>query len=767
MFNNSGRTGVIYSALLGSLLLMPTQALTQGDMVIEEIMVTATKREERLQDVPMAVSVLTEDEIQSRGIENPYDIARRTAGLDFQSASGLNSQYIIRGVSMSSSQGTKVDKTVMVYLDDMPITSSLNDVQAHLNLYDIGRIEVLKGPQGTLFGSGTLAGVVRMISNQPDPTSLDYSVKLEVGSTKGQMRQRVGGMVNIPLSDTMALRVVGYNNSEDGYNTNTYFGDSPTDNYEDYGLRANLSWEINDQFKAKLGYVYHDQQMDDMSLHDPELGQFKRDSWLMETYPADVEYYNLTLEYDLGFATLMSSSNYLDSFSMQNNNLANIGLPMVDIGIAFGNAEIAKVQEIRLTSSGDSRLQWVAGYFRADRENDYKQVLHTSDAWVESRGGTIAGLFDEPGYADNAFIYGSYRTNNTIESALFAEVSYDITDSLKGTIGIRRGTFEQDDERFAGGNCCWTSPGNFLFGVVFGQNAPLVGWTPTPYDNVLFGTGKVDADTSKLALAWQATDDTNFYATVSEGWRAPKYNGEAVEGAVSPVDPTDIVINLLSEPDSLWNYEVGVKSTWLDGSLTTNVALYQIDWEQIQRQATRRSDSAGFVANGGDADIKGLEFELFGAVNDGLNIGFNATFQDAEIANATADQQAATGSSIGARLVSPKFKAALFVEKYVNMAGKELILRGDVQHIGSAPNGMPNTVGQVGVPSSAFEMIDSYQNMNASVAWKMGDWDVQLYGENIIDNDDYTFILPEFSIPGRHGTLRPRTFGIRVSTSRQ
>jgi hypothetical protein len=101
------------------------------------------------------------------------------------------------------------------------------------------------------------------------------------------------------------------------------------------------------------------------------------------------------------------------------------------------------------------------------------------------------------------------------------------------------------------------------------------------------------------------------------------------------------------------------------------------------------------------------------------------------------------------------------------MAGKELILRGDVQHIGSAPNGMPNTVGQVGVPSSAFEMIDSYQNMNASVAWKMGDWDVQLYGENIVDNDDYTFILPEFSIPGRHGTLRPRTFGIRVSTFRQ
>jgi outer membrane receptor protein involved in Fe transport len=227
MFRDSGRTGLVYSAFLGLLLFMPTQALTQGDMVIEEIMVTATKREERLQDVPMAVSVLTEDEIQSRGIENPYDIARRTAGLDFQSASGLNSQYIIRGVSMSSSQGTKVDKTVMVYLDDMPITSSLNDVQAHLNLYDIGRIEVLKGPQGTLFGSGTLAGVVRMISNQPDPTSLDYSVKLEVGSTKGQMRQRVGGMVNIPLSDTMALRVVGYNNSEDGYNTNTYFGDSP------------------------------------------------------------------------------------------------------------------------------------------------------------------------------------------------------------------------------------------------------------------------------------------------------------------------------------------------------------------------------------------------------------------------------------------------------------------------------------------------------------------------------------------------------------
>lgn len=764
MWNSPGRSDLISFMFVGSFLIAPIQALAQEDMVLEEIMVTATKRNERLQDIPMAVSVLSEKEIQSRGIANPYDIARRTAGLDFQSASGLNSQYIIRGVSMSSSQGTKVDKTVMVYLDDMPITSSLNDVQAHLDLYDIGRIEVLKGPQGTLFGSGTLAGVVRMISNQPDPERADYSVKMELGSSKGQMRHRIGGMVNVPLSDTMALRVVGYNNSEDGWNTNTFFGNSPTDNYQDYGLRANLSWEINDQFKAKLGYVYHDQQQDDMSLHDPELGQFTRDSWLMETYPADVKYYNLTLEYDLGFATLMSSSNYLDSFAMQNNNLANIGLP-VEVGIAFGNAEIAKVQEIRLTSSGDSRLQWVAGWFRADRENDYKQVLYTTDAYIETKGGSISGLADEPGYADNAFIYGSYRTNNTLESALFAEVSYDITDSLTGTIGIRRGTFEQDDERFAGGNCCWTSPGNFLFGVVF--NPDGTGFTPTPYDNVLFGTGEVDADTSKFALAWQATDDINVYGTVAEGWRAPKYNGEAVEGAVSPVDPTDIVINLLSEPDSLWNYEIGVKSTWLDGKLTTNVALYQIDWESIQRQATRRSDSAGFVANGGDADIKGLEFELFGGLNDGLNIGFNATLQDAEISKASADQQAATGSSLGARLVSPKFKASLFLEKYVSISGKEIILRGDVQHIGSAPNGMPNKVGEVGVPSTSFEMIDAYQNVNASVAWKMGDWDLQLYGENILDNDDHTFILPEFSIPGRYGTLRPRTFGVRVSTARQ
>lgn len=764
MWNSPGRSDLISFMFVGSFLIAPIQALAQEDMVLEEIMVTATKRNERLQDIPMAVSVLSEKEIQSRGIANPYDIARRTAGLDFQSASGLNSQYIIRGVSMSSSQGTKVDKTVMVYLDDMPITSSLNDVQAHLDLYDIGRIEVLKGPQGTLFGSGTLAGVVRMISNQPDPERADYSVKMELGSSKGQMRHRIGGMVNVPLSDTMALRVVGYNNSEDGWNTNTFFGNSPTDNYQDYGLRANLSWEINDQFKAKLGYVYHDQQQDDMSLHDPELGQFTRDSWLMETYPADVKYYNLTLEYDLGFATLMSSSNYLDSFAMQNNNLANIGLP-VEVGIAFGNAEIAKVQEIRLTSSGDSRLQWVAGWFRADRENDYKQVLYTTDAYIETKGGSISGLADEPGYADNAFIYGSYRTNNTLESALFAEVSYDITDSLTGTIGIRRGTFEQDDERFAGGNCCWTSPGNFLFGVVF--NPDGTGFTPTPYDNVLFGTGEVDADTSKFALAWQATDDINVYGTVAEGWRAPKYNGEAVEGAVSPVDPTDIVINLLSEPDSLWNYEIGVKSTWLDGKLTTNVALYQIDWESIQRQATRRSDSAGFVANGGDADIKGLEFELFGGLNDGLNIGFNATLQDAEISKASADQQAATGSSLGARLVSPKFKASLFLEKYVSISGKEIILRGDMQHIGSAPNGMPNTVGKVGVPSTSFEMIDAYQNVNASVAWKMGDWDLQLYGENILDNDDHTFILPEFSIPGRYGTLRPRTFGVRVSTARQ
>ena len=756
--------GALQFFLFTAFALIASPGFAQEGGNLEEIIVTATKREERLQDVPMSISVLGGDEIVSRGIESPYDIARRTAGLDYQSASGLNSQYIIRGVSMSANQGTKVDKTVMVYLDEMPITSSLNNIQANLNLYDIGRIEVLKGPQGTLFGSGTLAGTVRLISNKPQTDDFDYSLKAEIGSTGGETRKRLGGMANFPLNDSMALRVVGYMNAEPGYVTNSRTGASPADDYTEEGLRATLGWQVNDDFKMRLGYVYHNQELDDMNLFNPDVAQFERSSFKPESFPADVKYYNLTLEYDLGFATLMSSTNYLDSFSQQNNHLGGVPLPF-DFGISFGNAETAKVQEIRLTSSDEGRFTWIAGWFSADRENDYKQVLHTSDAYVESKGGVIGGLVDEPGYADNAFIYGSYRKNISIEKALFAELSYDITPSLTGTVGFRKGTFEQDDERFAGGNCCWDSrdPVNFLFGVVLGGGDSF---TPNPYRGDLFGTGEVDADTSKFSLAWQVNDNVNLYGLVSEGWRAPKYNGVAVQRAVSTVDPTDIVINLLSEPDSLWNYEVGMKATFLDGRMSSNISLFQIDWTEIQRQASRRSDLAGFVANGGDAEISGVEFELFGAVSEGFNVGFNATVQSGEIVSASADQQAATGSVLGASLVSPDFKASLFLEKYASIGDREVVLRGDIQHVGSIPNGMPNLVGQVGTPNPIYQMQDSYQNVNASIGWNMGDWDLQFYGENILDNDSYIFVLPDSNLSNRYGTMRPRTFGVRVTSAR-
>ena len=758
--------GALQFFLFTAFALIANPGFAQEGGNLEEIIVTATKREERLQDVPMSISVLGQDDIVSRGIESPDDIARRTAGLDFKSVGrGLNSQYIIRGVSMSANQNTNVNKTVMVYFDDMPITSPMNNVQADLNLYDIGQIEVLKGPQGTLFGAGSLAGVVRLISNKPDTSGFDYSGHVDIGSTSGEMRKRVSGMVNMPLSDTMALRAVGYMRAEDGWHTNIVTGASPSDNNRDQGARLALSWEVNDDLSARLGYVYHDQEAKDLGLFDPSLGQYNRASFKPEAFPAEVKFYNLTLDYDLGFAMLTSSTNYLDSYSKQQNDLTGAvrGAPWYDgefqFGIDFSNTEDAKVQEIRLASTGDGRFQWIVGGFYSERENNYKQVLHTSDAYVEFKGGTITGLANEPGYADNAMVYGSYRNNIARENALFAELSYDLTDRLTGTIGFRKAEVEQDDTRIPGGCSCWPMP--FLGAVVIGGGNSF---EVTPYPLGLFGTGKQDADTSKFSLAYQANDNINLYFNAAEGFRAPKFNGSAVNDAVSAIDPTDIVINLVSKSDTLWNYEIGLKSTLLDGRMTANVSLYQIDWSDIQFSSTRRSDSAGFIANAGAAEISGLEIDMFGAVSDGFNIGFNMSVSSASITEATTDEEAATGAIVGAPLVSPDFKASLFLEKYMDIGGKEVVLRGDIQHVDSMPNGMPNTVGRVGVPNGLYRMMDSYQNINTSIGWNMGGWNIQLYGENILNNDDYTYILSDPSLHARYGTLRPRTFGIRVST---
>ncbi|MGI9325366.1 MAG: TonB-dependent receptor [Pseudomonadales bacterium] len=753
---------------------------------IEEITVTARKRSENLRDVPMTISVLGQDDIEIQGINDAQDIARRVPGLSHaQAGKNLVPHFQLRGISVSSNP-ENVNTPVSTYLDDFPITSSNSSTNPEPNLFDAQRVEVLKGPQGTLYGSGTLGGIVRVVTNKADPSEFDYAVSSDFGSTSGALRQRYNAMVNIPIAETAALRLVGYYRDEEGWVDNIGTGKDEADALEEQGIRGSLRWDASDVFSATFNAIYQKSEPDDLPLSVSRDNIGIGSSFKPQFSSTEFTAFNLTLEYDLGFAEIVSSTNTFDTETNQENDLSTVlaGAPFAfPWGFVREDDHENFIQEIRIASTGDSKLSWVVGGYYADRETDFGLVLHTTAELLQSRN--ITGLVSTP-LADNVFVDAQKRVNSDKETAFFAEVSYELTDTLKLSLGARVGEVEVTDTRYAQGfdalpgmiqtNLRWflgesgAAPvlPEYELGVTFGPPKRPFG-ALQPDGSYINETWDVDDDynTFKVSLAWQATDDINFYVLAAEGFRGPQINGAAtINGGVSLVDPTDIIIAPASEPDSLWNYEIGMKARWFGGKLDTNVTLYFIDWEDIQHQVTRVSDAGSFITNAGDAESKGIEVELRALLTPKLDVGLNFSYTDAEITSLTADEAALTGFQLGVSddLSTPEVTASAYVQ-FTTPAfdGNEFYVRADAQHVDEFYNKGLFRAGSPGVLDPSAEKTDSYQNVNLSLGLTSENWAISLYGENILDNDDVIYVSPQAFLPSRYGTLRARTFGLRFA----
>ena len=467
--------GVALSSLLITGVGAPTVA-AQTDTSIDEIIVTATKRDERLRDVPMAISVLGEDALEIAGITDSQGIADTIPGMTFSTAgNNINPSFIVRGIGTLLNQDD-LTSPVAVYLDEMPMSAAKSTVRMDFGLFDAARVEVLKGPQGTLFGAGTLAGAVRIISNKPDPSGFSYKISTDIGSTSGELRQRYNAMVNIPISENAAVRLVAFAAEDDGWVNNLSDGTNPTNGITNTGLRALLGWQVNDRFNANFSYMFQDTEIDDGSTINPALGENSRTGFAKDSSDVEMSMLNMTLEYDLGFATLTSSTNYSENDAVMEADLSPI------LGGAFPwllhrePDDEAFAQEIRLVSTSDSRLDWVVGGFLLDRQTDVAQVFYFPQSWIDARGGEpIDGAITSMG-VDNAWIYGGDVAYEYKETAFFGELGYQLTDTIKATLGFRTGDMENSNSRPSGGS---SSLGGVLGAVVFGGGSSF---TPVPYD---------------------------------------------------------------------------------------------------------------------------------------------------------------------------------------------------------------------------------------------------------------------------------------------
>ncbi|WP_395445553.1 TonB-dependent receptor [Caulobacter sp. UC70_42] len=749
---------LVYSASLLALMAAATSAVAQTSAAstdakavsntvssVEEVVVTATRRSERLQDVPLSITAFSQSELTQKGVVSFEGVARETPGVVLNRASDNNARFTVRGIS-TNGWGAGLQTTTTIYLDELPLSTIGNTVTLDPSLYDVERVEFLRGPQGTLFGSGSLSGALRVLTKSPDTTGYDATVQADIGYTGDakSWRQRYNAMVNVPLvKDKLGLRVVGFYRDEDGFVDNTGTGEKNSNSLKDWGGRAILLYKPNDRLSVRLLASYEDSDPNDASLTTPSLGDRKRYSTINDQYTSKTQIYNGTLEYQFDGARLTSSSTYSVADSLFNVDLAGTFNLAVPFYLFDSFTSKTFVQETRLASTTSGKVDWVAGGFYLHRDTDLNGEDRSSAAYLSAR--KITGL---PGTTFAAF--GS--DTKTYELAGFGELTYHLTDKLSATGGVRYGKYGGAVDTKPGFNTAY-----FTYALV-GISGPLA-LTPSAAAHTKYPSASKAS--WKASLSYKPSRALTTYATISTGYRTPVYNSRA--GSVSTVTPTDLVIPAGAGSDNLVNYEVGAKGRWLDGRLTANMAAYLIDWKNIQVQANRQSDSVQFATNVGRAISKGFEAEVSFVPAPGWTIGVNGALNNAKVTELTAQEAVISGAVDGARLASPHVQGTLFgTYAYTLKNGARGFTSVQVQHVGSFPNGFPNTPGKAGVKSPLYDSTDAYTYVNLQTGIRKDNINVMLYGENLGNSRATTYIHPEAFVYSRYAILRPRTFGVRV-----
>lgn len=713
----------------------------------DRIVVTATRREESLQDVPLSVTAFSQADLTEKGIVGYEGLAFETPGAILNKPTSNFNTFSVRGIATNGYQAN-LQNSVAVYLDELPISANGNSTQLDSTLFDVERVEFLRGPQGTLFGSGSLAGAVRLLTKSPDLNEFDAATLVDFGLTDDDsFRQRYNGMVNVPLvEDRLAVRAVGFYRNEEGWVDNIGTGKKNANTLKNWGGRVIVLWEPTDRSSLRLMALHEESKPEDAQLINPALNPNRetRNSRRPDIYGGNLDSYNATVGYDFGFANFTSSSTY----SLYDQSF------IIDLDATFGGAipfaldayayDEAFVQEARLVSSMESKLEWVVGMFYYYKRRDVDLFYRSDPAFLAARG--MTGLPDE--YYQRAY---NYAVSN--ELAGFGEVTYRFTDNFWLTGGVRYGSLDVQGFTEGGYNS------NYLVNALFGINGPL---TVTPIAPATGAVGKETGPSYKFSVSFKPADNVTTYATYSTGFRAPSVNARA--GLPSAVDPTDLVIPPGATSDNLKNYEIGVKGTWFDGRLSANLAGYIIDWSNIQVQANRVSDSVQFATNIGKARSKGIEFEINASPLEGLDVGLNGSLNDTEVTKLTPEEAAISGAVLGASLAFPTFQGGAYL-KYTTDISSDV--RGwfavNIMHVGDFPNQFPNVPGNPNAVSPTYGFTEPYQNVNMSLGADIGDHvKATLYVENLFNDHSIIYRHPEAFADARASTLRPRTVGVRL-----
>jgi len=775
------------------------QQADQG--AIQEVVVTAQKREANLQDVPFSVSATSQDQIRNSGSESLIDLARNVAGFTIADLGPGQSQIAIRGISSGQviRDQPGVKEQVGVYLDESPISVAL--FTPDLELFDLDRFEVLRGPQGTLFGAGSESGTVRYITRQPDlrKTEILTDAALETvadGNEGGFARMAA----NLPFGENVAARVVAYWHHLPGFIDEIQPGGSVKKDVND-GDRsgARLAFLIKPSDALSITPRLMFQKLETNGYPRVDLYNILANPYTT-TQPAitigsreqftqqhdgltdDFTLGDLKVDYNFGPTTLSAITSFThrkvlvlrDASQLTGSITFDIFGPIPQVRLNSPLYDRSRInvlsEEVRLASNGNEQLQWLVGGFFQHAGRKYGQSLPTAgyDALVgdSTNGAQYNAPPNTPFYSDLGYSLKQY--------AAFGEATWHFTDQWAVTGGLRYYHFKEDKTLLFGGVFVGTPVPGFTEGV--NQSTDSNGVSP------------------RAILTYKLSEDAQFNLQAARGFRLGGLNDPINRPLCS--DPTDFVTfgqNPKWKDEKNWNYEIGAKTRLMDRRVTLNVSAFYSDIKDLQANTTAGTCSSRVVFNVPTARSEGIEAELFARPTLNWDFGLSATWVDAKLTSSviSALGQVVGGLQDGARLpTAPRFQGVASVGYTLPVHGStDFFANFTVQYVGSSfsqfeneepgfgvicttcpdPVTNPNAANlrQYGGPLAVSQInfnpeLPSYTLANFRLGLKTDRWQAAAYINNIADKNAQLALDYERGRSARVGYLtnQPRTIGV-------
>ena len=713
----------------------PAETTAADATTLDRITVTAGKREQSVREVAGSVSAVTGQQLQDIGAQGLADYIQSTPGVVFNQYQPGVSHVVVRGIA-SNSGNVQGQTTTGYFLNEVPLTEpGWTIVVPDIDTFDLNRVEVLRGPQGTLFGSASMGGAINYVANTADASGFDAAVEATVSQTRNaDTGFGAKAMVNVPIKeDVFAIRAVAQYRDDPGYLDNIGLGRNGSNDVSVSGGRLSMVLTPSENTTLTWLSLLQTTDSDDNSYRMPALGDLVRNTAVAEFTDTDISLHSLRLDQDFGWANFTALASYqkkqqdwrFDYTPIRVFYNADLGLDLTSpLYINSGGESEGRSLELRLTSPSGGRFEWLLGAMYFDTDKTLYEAIGAQGAATAFDNSSLPQFGPGSGavIAPNGEIFNTFSSDvDGSEAALFGEGTYAFTPEWKLTVG---GRLFKTKVRIVANQ----------FGFSTYPGAPIV--TPSEVDESGFNP--------KVSLSYTPSDNVMFYGLVSEGFRFGTPNTPGLSTFPIPAG---------SGSDSLTNYELGTRTSWLEGRLQLDATAFYVDWSDIQLRL-QTPDFFNYATNGGKAYSRGIELSAAWRPNDQFQWLSSVTWQrarlDEDLFILFAPEPAPKGSRLPGTSdwsVNNNLSYRFDSRFSPTLTLTHQYLSEGISDLNSAvPGAVPNEQGDYNLFDLRFRM-------------SFGNTDITLFGSNLTDERGVTRSVSEVNGLGE-GIVRPRTFGV-------